>query len=174
VRIEAPAEDAYVGDEVTFRISVENVGDGGATDVLVTVPLPENTDFVSAWWAASQTAQAAPLNAVVEDGEITIEVGDVAPGEDVQIDLVLKALVAGEIVVNASVTSAEITTPVVPDDVATVTVGGTDVMVPLVGCAGGLCGPVGVFPLLIVSGLMGMKHYHRRHARTRCPSGKHA
>ena len=73
--------------------------------MLLTVPLPENTEFVSAWRAASQAAQAAPLNVSVVDGQIIIKVGDVAAGENVKIELVLRALVAGQIVLGAGATT---------------------------------------------------------------------
>ncbi|MBU0616471.1 MAG: DUF11 domain-containing protein, partial [Planctomycetes bacterium] len=157
VRIEAPAENAHVGDELTFGVSVENVGDGGAIDVVLIVPLPENTEFVSAWRAASQAAQAAPLNASVIDDEITIEVGDVAPGEEVQMELALRALVAGKVAVCASTTSAETATPSTTQAMAEVDVEDVywtvvETIIPI-----HACGVLGIMPVFVLLGLFGLK-----------------
>ncbi len=163
VRIEAPAEDAYVNSEVTFSVSVENVGDGRATDVLLVVPLPENTEFVSAWWIASQTTQAAPLNASVEADEITMEIGDVIPGEDVQFELVLKTLVAGKVAVYASTTSEEIPTPTAAQTTAEVEVEDVEWIIIETITPIHACGVLGITPVFVLLGLVGLK----RHGRTR-------
>ncbi len=165
VRIDAPAEDAYVGDEVTFGASVENVGNGTATDVLLTIPLPENTEFVSAWWIAGQAAQAMPLNAYVEDGQITIELGDVIPDEDVQIELVLRLLVSGKVTVNASTTCEETPTPNAAQTMAEVDVDDVDLTIVETVTPINACGMLGIMPIFVLFGLVGLKRHNRRRSR---------
>ena len=162
VWIEVPAEDSYVGDEVTFGASVENVGDGAATGVLLTVPLPENTEFVSAWRVASLAAQAAPLNASVEADEISIEVGDVAAGEDVQIELVLKLLVAGKVTVYASTTCEETLAPSAAQNTAEVEVEDVEWIIIETITPIHACGVLGIMPVFVLLGLVGLKRRGRK------------
>ncbi len=49
--------EAYVGDEITFDIEVQNVGTADAANVIVTIPLPEQADFVSTRLADMQPAE---------------------------------------------------------------------------------------------------------------------
>ncbi|RMF74330.1 MAG: DUF11 domain-containing protein, partial [Planctomycetota bacterium] len=94
-----------VGDEIAYLITVENTGDGATTNVVVTVPLPENTEFVSAKLSANATAQNATLSAEVVDGSVVITIGDVAAGEQVGVVLTLRPLDSGPVSLSATVAS---------------------------------------------------------------------
>jgi uncharacterized repeat protein (TIGR01451 family) len=62
VAVGARTSAAIVGDDIAFDIDVENVGDADAEQLVVTIPLPENTDFVSAELLDEQ--QASQVNLV--------------------------------------------------------------------------------------------------------------
>jgi len=158
VQIESPGEQASVGEELTFQIRVENVGNGQATNVVLSFPLPENTEFVSAWMITSQTGQAAPLDASVTDDEILADVGDVAPGETVQIELALRGLLAGKFALCARATCPEAATPAI-GRAAEVEVGDVYWTVVETVTPAHACGVLGVTPLFLLLGLIGLKRH---------------
>ena len=72
----------YVDDDIDCRITVRNIGDGPATEVEITTPLPPGTEFLSAYWDAQESAQTAPLEAYVADDIIHILLGDLLSGDE--------------------------------------------------------------------------------------------
>jgi len=91
--------------------------------VVLTFPLPENTEFVSARRIGLQAGQAAPLNAPVVGNNIVIEVGDVAVGEDVQIELMLLAVAAGTTELKGTAAANEAAAAVPAEETPSVAVG---------------------------------------------------
>ena len=93
VTVSARTSAVIVGDDITFDIDVENVGDADAVQLIVTVPLPESTDFVSAELIDGQ--QASQVNLVDAAAVITFQ--SLAAGETARIELILSALASGTI-----------------------------------------------------------------------------
>ncbi len=166
VTIEAQTDaDALVGDDVAFTATVENVGTATATGVVLTIPIPENAEFVSARLVAGQSAQVT--DPVVTEGDefVTLEFGDVPAGDSLQVEIVLRVIVAGEVVVNASATSEEITTPKAAETAATIDAEDEYLRVVETTTPLYLCGALGLAPLLVLFGLIGTKLRHRRRGR---------
>ena len=111
VTIAAATTSAKVGEELGFEVKVENVGTASATGVTLRFPLPAGTELVGVWLVPDESAQAAPLNAVVDGDEIVVELGDVSVNEGIQLKLVLKATSAGAVTLSASATCDEKNTP---------------------------------------------------------------
>ncbi len=107
VMVTAMNESAYVGDELSFMVDVENVGDATATEVELHFPLPVSAIFVGAWLVESETAQAQPLDAEVDGDEIVLTLGEVEVAEGMTIEVVLESGVAGAVMLKATVSSAE-------------------------------------------------------------------
>ena len=161
VTVSATGQSANVGDEVTFQVNVENVGDGNATSVVLRFPLPSGTTFVGAWLVTEQEAQSQPLEAEVEDDEIVVSIGDVAAAEGKVLEIVLESNAAGTVTLQASATSAEQTDAVtaqanseVEDEYWQIVQTTTPV---------GLCGMFGfVSPMLLMIGMIALKRQVRR------------
>ena len=160
VFIEADVQQVLVGETIDCSVRVRNVGDGGATNVEVTVSLPPDTEFVGAWWLSPGAAQAAPLAASVENGVIHLQVGDVDAGDDLRIDLELRASKAGTLEITAAAASPELAAPV--DASAPASADVTDEYVQVVRMFVPWCGPLGLTPLLTLFGLVGLKLQGRR------------
>jgi hypothetical protein len=111
VKIQAEVEDADVGQQLGFRVDVENIGNGDATSVVLRFPLPVGTDFIGAWLMEEEAAQALPLTAYVEGNEIVVELGNVRAAEARDIQLVLSARASGTVTLDAQLSSAEEPTP---------------------------------------------------------------
>lgn len=82
----APSE-VSVGQTAPFKVIVRNVGNVTAHGVVVTDRIPQGTEFVNASPEFTQT----------NDGSIAWQLGDLEPGDQVQVSLELKPLVEGEI-----------------------------------------------------------------------------
>ena len=163
VTIEAQAAGVgvLVGDDVSVTVAVENVGTATATAVIVVVPLPDNAEFVSARFTASGGAGAA----TVIGGNIMIEFGDVRVGHSPRVEVVLRVTAAGEMVLGASATSEELTTPTAADAAAIIEAEDEYLMVVQTTTPVYLCGPMGFAPLLLLFGLTGLKSRGRRRRR---------
>lgn len=73
----ASVAEARVGDEITFTIVVTNRGNRAANDVVVTDSLPDYLDLLDA------TASRGSLT--VSGRTVTVDIGSVAPGEQITI-----------------------------------------------------------------------------------------
>lgn len=159
VTIAASSASAIVGEEFGFEVNVQNLGTADATNVVLRLPLPANTEFMRAWLVTDEAAQSTPLTAYVEDGEIVIELGDVAAAQDMKLNVVLKATASGIVSLEASVAGDEQTTPATAQansdvDVDDVYYEIVETMTPI-----GACGALGfVSPLLLSLGLLALKH----------------
>ena len=160
VFIEADVQQVHVGETIDCGVQVRNVGNGGATNVEVTVPLPPGAEFVGARWLSPGAEQAAPLAASVENGVIHLHVGDVDAGDDLHIELELQALKSGTLDITAAVGSPELAAPVAAPAAASADV--ADEYVQVVRMFVPWCGPLGLTPLLTLFGLVGLKLQGRR------------
>ena len=157
IETETGVTDVLVGDAVLVTVTVENVGTATATDVVVIVSLPDNTEFVSARLIAGAEAQTAPVIATVIDGDIVIEFGDIPADDSLQVEIVLRVMAAGELVLDASVTSEEITTPQAAESAAIINAEDEYLKIVKTITPLHLCGPLGFAPLFLLFGLIGTK-----------------
>ena len=102
----------HVGQELQSHVEVANVGNGGATNVWVTIPLPPGMEYVSISVGLVTTGQGVPVSVVVESDRISFPVGDVPAGYHVEADLVLRAKAAGEVTLTPQTISDETQQPV--------------------------------------------------------------
>lgn len=102
----------HVGQQLQSHVLVANVGNGGATNVWVTIPLPAGMIFVSITIGLVETGQTVPTNVVVESDRISFPVGDVPAGYQVAADLVLRAEASGEVSLTPQTISDETQQPV--------------------------------------------------------------
>ncbi|MGD8452285.1 MAG: hypothetical protein PVJ57_10745 [Phycisphaerae bacterium] len=163
VSIAAARSSASVGEELGFSVNVENVGTASATGVTLRFPLPAGTELVGVWLVGGLSSQTAPLDAVVDGGEIVVALGDVSASESLQFNLVLRARSAGSVAVTAAASCDEKETPATAQVESQVEV--DDVYVEIIGEAVPIhvCGLMGfVSPLLALVGLAAMKRYGRR------------
>ena len=149
--------EARVGDELAFQATVANIGNAVATNVVLTFPLPPNTEFVSARLGAGPAGQSAPPDARVEDGRIIIALGHIALDEQLAINLVLRALAASKVTLTASALCEESGAPVTAQANPDVDV--TDVYWEIVNTVTPVkaCGWLGVTPLFTLFGLAELK-----------------
>jgi uncharacterized repeat protein (TIGR01451 family) len=150
---------------VTLLATVENVGTATATNVVLTIPIPEDAEFVSARLVSDAAAQTADPIVTQGDGFVTLEFGDVPAGDAIQMEIVLRVLVAGEILITADATSDELTTPKAAETAATVQADDEYVEVVQTTTPLNLCGLLGFAPLLVLAGLVGVKLNRRRRGR---------
>ncbi len=95
-----------VGQNTPFLVTVSNLG-GDATDVRAIVPLPANTEFVSAELIELPTAAQIPGTVTCDGDNIIIRTPLLAGGALFGVRLVLKATQSGEIVFTPQVETAE-------------------------------------------------------------------
>lgn len=129
IEVETRQQQISVGDDIDCQVQVRNTGTAPAHGVRVTIPLPDNTEFLGAWWAngtpdapaagwlpqASQDQLGDPIDADVADGLIYLSIGDVDPSEQFAVVLSLRALASGSYDISASASSDETPEPVVAD-----------------------------------------------------------
>lgn len=162
VSIAAATTAARVGEELGFEVNVANLGTASATGVILRFPLPPGTELVGVWLLPDESAQTAPLDAVVDGDEIVVELGDVLTSEALTLSLVLKAATAGTVTLTAAATCAEQDTPATTQAESEVAV--DDVYVEIVRVVGPLnaCGLLGFMSFALTAlGLLTMKHHRR-------------
>ena len=142
-----------VGDELRFVIRVENLGDGEATDVQITIPLPENTEFVSAEVLAEDTAQTPPPNVAVVGNQVVLAVEPLPRGGHFMVELVLWAKARGQVVITPVVRSAELAQGVSVDQSAAVEVQDDPQVALQMRKPAGVCGALGLSAGFVLPGL---------------------
>ena len=148
------------GDDVPVLVTVANVGPAGATNVTVSVPLPENLEFISGRVLSDLGALATPAEFSVQDGTVLIGIGDLAAGQQVRLELVLRAMAVGAVELAALAASDETAEPVAS---APVEITITDEYYTIVQASRPeLCGLPGLFPLVTVLGLVSLKRRRPR------------
>jgi uncharacterized repeat protein (TIGR01451 family) len=144
-----------VGDEIIFRVDVQNIGDGPATNAVLRIPTSPETVFSHVRLIEDGTPETPSLDASVESGMVVIELGDIEVAEMVKMEVILEAKASGAVELGASVTSDEQTEP--GSGQATTEV--NDVYWEVVHYAPLPCGNVGMVSLL---GLVGFFGFRRR------------
>ncbi len=95
-------ESLQVGEPAAFAVELRNVGTGGASDVLVSIPLPNATEFVSADMGPSQPAGSAlAQTGQMNGGAVTFNIGSLVAGETVTMQLILEPQSPGAFGVSA-------------------------------------------------------------------------
>ena len=104
VQKSASANPLFAGQNVTYTITVKNVGTTfGATGVTLTDTLPASETFVSA--TTSQGSLVTPP--VGSTGTVTANLGMIAPNATATVTITAKTTAAGSVVNSASATSTE-------------------------------------------------------------------
>jgi uncharacterized repeat protein (TIGR01451 family) len=96
----ATPDPANISQPLTFRFTVRNVGTAGATGVTLVDPLPGTMQFVSATPSVGSCFEAA--------GIVTCDLGDLAAGDFITVDIVVIPWVLGPASDGASVSSNEV------------------------------------------------------------------
>ncbi len=145
------ASDALTGDDVQFVVAVSNAGVGRATAVAVTITYPASAELLS--------ISAGGIDAEIADegaGFVTVLIGELPPDGSVELDLTFRALAAGALVVSATVSAAEVPA-VVAGESAEVAVEDEYYVVVTTHPLLGICGPIGLTPLLVLGALYGVR-----------------
>ena len=147
ISVERVVEEGHEEDEILvsqtieYEVTVRNVGTAGASQVTVSVPLPEGTELVS--------ASLVPQSGRTTTETLTFDIGDLAAGATYVIQLVLRVLTEGDFSIEATADSAESdkvsanNTSQATDTVETA----EDIIVTTVLHQYGLCGAIGFAPL---------------------------
>ena len=152
------ASRAFVGDELALTTWIENTGAWAATNVVVGVPTPARTDFVQSRVKMNQATQWTQLLTTVETGVVWIEIGEMAAGETARVELAYLALESGELPFSVQVVSDELGAPVIPENSVIVQVDDIyDIRVITHHGPVQSCGLPGIFPLLVLVVLAGLK-----------------
>jgi uncharacterized repeat protein (TIGR01451 family) len=157
---QSPGSTPHVGDDLAFLVTVQNVGTAGAEGVLITIPLPPGTELISAEVLSGPAAASLPENMMVVDGTLIIDCGDLQPGSDVQVRLVLQATAGGTVnlVANAQYGDGDEQIEAAhPTEVAV-----EDTYIQIVTTTGPLCGAAGLLPLVLTGILMMLPAAARR------------
>jgi uncharacterized repeat protein (TIGR01451 family) len=86
-----------IGQDVSYAVGIANIGTATATGLTLTDPLPAGATFVS-----------ATLSSTVVNGVLTFtNLGNLAPGETINLNIVLRPSVAGTLTNSVTVTQAE-------------------------------------------------------------------
>lgn len=137
-----------VGQNVSFLVNVSNTGGGNANNVVATIPLPENTEFVSGELVGLSTAEDIPGSVTCQDGQIIIRAPSLPAGMTLGVRLVLRALQSGSIVLAPEVTTTEKPQPT-PGDPAKVDAQDDTYKIVRIFQPLGFCGQTGMLPLMM-------------------------
>lgn len=160
VTLSSDESTVELGAQVRLVLGISNTGDGAATEIVVTIPLPDAVEFVS----AGESARATVRGDVV-DGAVRVTLDTLAAGESVNVELLLRALTDGVIKLSATALSSELIQ-------AVTTASDTELVVSpeltdlrgLTGC-GGACGSGGLIAYMLGLSLVGWQRWRRRPAR---------
>lgn len=107
--------EAAIGELITYTITVKNIGNGIASNLVVADPVPANTLFVS-----------ADNNGTLTSGTVLWSIQTLSPEETLELTLIVEILedaVPESIIRNqASITSVEIPSPVLSEIVETIVI----------------------------------------------------
>jgi uncharacterized repeat protein (TIGR01451 family) len=96
MQMQANPTTLRVGGELTYRLRVRNLGPSDATGVIITDTLPANVNFVSASSGCSRS-----------DRTVTCEIGNLAKGRTVTLEIKVKVSELGRLHNTATVTANE-------------------------------------------------------------------
>lgn len=149
---------ATVGEEIAFTVLVGNVGDGTATNAVLSFQVPTGTEFVEARLVTDEdAAQDAALEATVEGDEVLVQLGDVDPDDEFEILLIFEAKTSGtiDLLVAASCDESDSSATAQTDSEVEV----EDVYWQIITTHrfSNACGALGVVPVLCVLGMIGFE-----------------
>lgn len=101
------------GENITYTVTVRNGGDGDATNVRVTDPIPDNTTLVSA--TPSQGSCPSPPNPGDSSGTVTCNLGAVGVGDSATVTIVVRPT-AQAVAVGSVSNAATVGSPNDPSD----------------------------------------------------------
>ena len=160
ITVETTTTDSpLVGQQVHFLTAVSNTGTAEATDVIVMLPIPPNAEFVSATMGGQPSGQIAGVVLEQEAGRVKLFFGNVPPGQDRRLTVVLRVIQAGPIQVAPTATCSETRTPASTDTTQSPVLNAKDDYV-LIAKPPLACGAMGAAPLALGVFLMGrMRRY---------------
>ncbi len=156
VTLHSDALEVEIGAQVRLVLGISNSGDGAATQLVVTIPLPGGVELISVGESARATARGEVL-----DGAIRVTIDTLAPGESIDVELLLRAMADGEIKLSASALARELTQAVTAASDAEFVISAESADEDeLPGC-GGACGSSGPIACLFGLSLMGWQRRRR-------------
>jgi uncharacterized repeat protein (TIGR01451 family) len=112
VAIAAAPSPVLVGGDLTYTLTVSNLGPSTASNVIAALPLPATTSFVS--------ATASTGTATFASGQVTANLGDIKDGDLATVTVVVQANSVGQVSATASASSENID-PNLSNNSATIT-----------------------------------------------------
>jgi len=154
MKVTPAADPVQLGEPAVFSVELRNIGSGEASNVLVSIPLPEATNFVSADMGPSQPAGSAlAQTGQVNNGAVTFNIASLVAGETVTMQLVLDPQSPGAYGVSAFSVSGDQSAQAVGNHGYVVQSGGSALpgVTPVcgAGAAPGLLGLATMLPLVI-------------------------
>jgi hypothetical protein len=142
------SDSVLIGDTIAMAFTVGNQGNGDATAVQFSFTVPDNVEFVSASLDDNPSADLIPLDAQVSGSTVTLLLGDLGAGVQLQVRIILRGESAGDVRLEISVISAESDTRVSKTADSAVTVQDAYDTVVHSTKLNDLCGIMGVQPFL--------------------------
>ncbi|HWB13112.1 MAG TPA: DUF4214 domain-containing protein [Pirellulales bacterium] len=106
VSTSSSASSAYLGQALTYTITLTNLSSTTASNVLLTDPLPGDLTFVSAQSSSGTTSGGTALGTVTYvNGSVLDKIGSLAGGKSVTLTLVVTPTVAGQLANTAIATT---------------------------------------------------------------------
>ncbi|MBW7904168.1 MAG: DUF11 domain-containing protein [Phycisphaerae bacterium] len=157
---------ALVGQSPTFLVTLENVGEGDALDVVVTLQLPANAKFVSLTVLFKGTRQIIEPDITTGEGFVDIGVGDLAAGETLEMRVALQATARGTLAMTGgasyNVEGADEPSDTLVEGASASSIEIDDDYVQVVSQQAPLCGGLGLWPAaLLLAGLATLKRGRR-------------
>ena len=157
---------ALVGQSPTFLVTLENVGEGDALDVVITLQLPANARFVSLTVLFKGTRQTIEPDVATGEGFVDIGVGDLAAGETIEMRLILQATGRGTLAITGgasfNVDGADEPSDTLVEGASASSIEIDDDYVQVLSQQAPLCGGLGLWPAaLLLAGLATLRHGRR-------------
>jgi uncharacterized repeat protein (TIGR01451 family) len=107
IQVNSGDTTAPVGQDTNFGVAILNLGNGTATHLILTDPIPAGATFVSAVLNLPDRS-TIPITPTVANGVLTFDLGDLAPDDpSIDITLTFNATTPGILLNTATVTGAE-------------------------------------------------------------------